>query len=70
MRIGARVPHTAWAAFTVGRRQNLADRDVGGRRLMPVSVEVHHALVDGLHVGRFYEAFQRRIHSADGTARE
>jgi chloramphenicol O-acetyltransferase type A len=30
-------------------------RDVGGRCLMPVSVEVHHALMDGLHVGRFFE---------------
>lgn len=30
-------------------------RDVGGRALMPVSVEVHHALMDGLHVGRFFE---------------
>ena len=33
-------------------------RLVGGRRLLPVSVEVHHALVDGLHVGRFYERFE------------
>jgi chloramphenicol O-acetyltransferase type A len=30
-------------------------RDVSGRALMPVSVEVHHALMDGLHVGRFFE---------------
>jgi chloramphenicol O-acetyltransferase type A len=29
-----------------------------GSRLMPVSVEVHHALMDGLDVGRFYERFQ------------
>lgn len=32
-----------------------------GRRRMPVSVEAHHALVDGLHVGRFYERFQRYL---------
>jgi chloramphenicol O-acetyltransferase type A len=30
-------------------------RDVGGRLLMPVAVEVHHALLDGLHVGRYFE---------------
>jgi chloramphenicol O-acetyltransferase type A len=30
-------------------------RDVGGRVMMPVSVEAHHALMDGLHVGRFFE---------------
>ncbi|HEV2761599.1 MAG TPA: CatA-like O-acetyltransferase [Pyrinomonadaceae bacterium] len=34
-------------------------RDVGGRVLMPVSVEVHHALMDGLHVGRFFERLER-----------
>jgi chloramphenicol O-acetyltransferase type A len=30
-------------------------REAGGRLLMPVSVEVHHALMDGLHVGRYFE---------------
>ena len=33
-------------------------RDVGGRVLMPVSVEVHHALMDGLHVGRFFQRLE------------
>jgi chloramphenicol O-acetyltransferase type A len=33
-------------------------RRVGDRSLLPVSVEVHHALVDGLHVGRFYQRFE------------
>ncbi|HEV2863902.1 MAG TPA: CatA-like O-acetyltransferase [Pyrinomonadaceae bacterium] len=33
-------------------------RDVGGRTMMPVSVEVHHALMDGLHVGRFFERLE------------
>ena len=32
-----------------------------GRRSMPVSIHVHHALVDGLHVGQFIEAFQERM---------
>ena len=35
---------------------------------MPVSVEVHHALVDGLHVGRFYEMFQARLDAAGVSA--
>jgi chloramphenicol O-acetyltransferase type A len=26
-----------------------------GRLMMPISVEVHHALMDGLHVGRFFD---------------
>lgn len=30
----------------------------GGRMMMPVSVEVHHALMDGLHVGRYFERLE------------
>jgi chloramphenicol O-acetyltransferase type A len=33
----------------------------GGRWRMPVSVEVHHALVDGLDVARFFERFERGL---------
>ncbi len=33
----------------------------GGRRTMPVSVHVHHALMDGYHVGQFVEGFQERM---------
>ena len=57
-----------WVSFTSishardSRRQNGIPkisfgkyRDVGGRMMMPVSVEVHHALMDGLHVGRYFE---------------
>lgn len=33
----------------------------GGRQVMPVGVEVHHALVDGLDVGRFVERFERGL---------
>ena len=33
-------------------------RGVGGRALMPVSVEAHHALMDGLHIGRFFERLE------------
>jgi chloramphenicol O-acetyltransferase type A len=28
---------------------------------MPVSVHVHHALMDGVHVGEFYELFQKLL---------
>lgn len=34
---------------------------VDGRRTMAVAVEVHHALMDGLHVGRFYAELQRAL---------
>jgi chloramphenicol O-acetyltransferase type A len=31
------------------------------RWMMPVGVEVHHALVDGYDVGRFFESFQQEL---------
>ena len=30
----------------------------GGKKYMPVSVHVHHALMDGFHVGQFLEEYQ------------
>ena len=35
--------------------------DAAGRMMMPLSVLVHHALADGLHIAKFYEAFDRQI---------
>lgn len=32
-----------------------------GRRKMPLSVEVNHAMMDGLHVGRYFEKFQETL---------
>ena len=37
-----------------------ADRD-GPHLWLPFSVEVHHALLDGLHVGRYVEAFEAAL---------
>jgi chloramphenicol O-acetyltransferase type A len=34
-----------------------ADAD-GSRLWLPLSVEVHHALMDGLHVGRYFQRFE------------
>lgn len=33
------------------------------RRTLPVSIHVHHGLVDGAHVGEFVEALQQRFNS-------
>jgi chloramphenicol O-acetyltransferase type A len=33
-------------------------REDGDRMRMPISVEVHHALMDGLHVGRYFEKLE------------
>ncbi|SDK18202.1 Chloramphenicol acetyltransferase [Pedobacter sp. ok626] len=32
--------------------------EINGKREMSVSIHVHHALMDGYHVGKFIEAFQ------------
>jgi chloramphenicol O-acetyltransferase type A len=32
-----------------------------GRWFMPVAIQVHHALVDGRHVGQFFEVLQERM---------
>jgi len=42
------VPRLAWGKFF--QRE--------GRTWMPVAVQVHHALMDGLHVGRYYQRIQ------------
>ena len=35
--------------------------DVKGRMMMPLSVLVHHALADGIHIAKFYEAFNQQM---------
>lgn len=51
-----RGPHESIPKIAFGRI------DADGERLwMPLSVEVHHALMDGLHVGRFIEGFEAAL---------
>jgi len=38
----------------------------GGRTMMPISVEVHHALMDGLHVGRYLNRLAEVLAQPDG----
>jgi chloramphenicol O-acetyltransferase type A len=49
------VPRIAWGKF-------FSD---GAALRMPLQVEVHHALMDGLHVGRFYEQVQTLLDHPD-----
>lgn len=37
----------------------------GSQMLMPLSVQVHHGLVDGIHVGQFYERFQCAVENPE-----
>ena len=48
---GDSVPRFAWGKF----------REEGSKIVMPLSVQGHHALMDGLHLGLFYEEFQRLL---------
>ncbi len=63
-----------WFDFTsLSHARNLATPDsapkitfgkiteAGGRCTMPVSIHVHHALADGLHVAQFVEQFERYL---------
>ncbi len=51
------VPRFAWGKF-------FEDEDSWS---MPLSVQGHHAVMDGLHVGRFYEEVQHYFHHPDVT---
>ena len=42
----------------------------GGKTLLPVSVLCHHALVDGLHIAKFYEELSQEIESIQSTPLE
>jgi chloramphenicol O-acetyltransferase type A len=48
------VPRMAWGKFF----------EEHGSHKMPLSVQVHHALMDGLHVGRYYQQVQHYLDSA------
>ena len=36
-----------------------------GKRSMPVSIHVHHALVDGLHLGQYIDCYQELMNRVD-----
>jgi len=66
------LPWIPFTSFTHARRHDREDsvpkivfgkaqEDGGGRWSMPVAIDVHHALVDGLHAGRFLAGFQERL---------
>lgn len=63
------LPWMAFSAFTHARgagddRPKVAFgrfKEEGGRLLMPVAIDVHHALCDGVHVGRFFERLQASL---------
>lgn len=65
-----------WISFTSFKHANSGDNrqtvprmvfgkmfESGDRRLMPFSVEAHHCLMDGYHVGCYFNLFQAKLDS-------
>lgn len=65
------LPWISFTSFAHARRRDPDDsvpkivfgryHERAGTQKLPVSVEVHHALVDGLHIGRFFKGFKRLL---------
>jgi chloramphenicol O-acetyltransferase type A len=51
------VPRIAWGKYFEDR----------GRLLMPLNIQVHHGLVDGIHAARFYEGVQAYLSDPEAT---
>ena len=48
------VPRIAWGKY----------REIARRVMLPLNVQVHHALIDGVHVGRFYSKVEEMLGNA------
>lgn len=63
------IPWISFSGVSHPRRFSLKDSvpkiafgkiiDENGRKLLPIAIHAHHALVDGLHAGKFLELFQK-----------
>ena len=69
-----------WVSFTSFKHASRLDKtqtvprivlgklfDEGERKLMPLSVEANHAIMDGYHVGKFFTRFQEMINSPEAS---
>ena len=64
------IPYTHISHTISGKKDNSTPlfnwgkyREEKDRYILPFSVQVHHSLVDGLHVGRFYDSLQESLNS-------
>lgn len=55
------VQPTPFPAFSNARLAWGKWTEENGRVSLPVTLVAHHALVDGIHLGRFYEELERRV---------
>jgi chloramphenicol O-acetyltransferase type A len=49
------IPRISWGKYF----------EEGGRIKLPLSVQVHHALVDGIHVGQYYKTIQDMLNNPE-----
>lgn len=71
------IPWIRFTSFSHARRFNKTEsiprivlgkyESDGLKVMMPVSVEVHHALMDGLHVGRYFQQLQELLDNPEKT---
>ena len=47
------MPRLSWGKY----------REDGGRIVLPYSVQVHHAFVDGIHIARFKDALEAMLNA-------
>ncbi len=45
-------PRMSWGKY---------EEDFRGRLMMPLTIAAHHGLVDGIHIGRFYENVEKNM---------
>lgn len=50
-------PRITWGKF---------EKDAEGREQLPVTLLAHHALVDGIHIARFYEELEKQLQMLTG----
>lgn len=44
--------------------------EVGGRHTIPIAIHVHHALIDGIHVAKYLELFQKLLSKPEVAEKE
>ena len=59
--LGLKHPRKAGSSDSIPRIVFGKYVETAGKWLMPVSVDVHHSLADGYHVGQYFIEFQQRI---------
>ena len=71
------LPWISFTGFTNAKHSNVGNSvpkivfgkcfEENGQKLMPLSIEVHHGIMDGLHVGKFISSLESFFNSPDAT---